>query len=133
MFKKLKEKKNLLAGKFNVYAVYDSVSKHYLRLYFNSTDENFIRLYLPEIVLSTPLRDLSVYQIGTFNDVTGTIESCVKRKINIHCYEFPHSMLSPKGENVSHEEIEKAVNDVKNEIQSISSTVVEETKKNEGE
>lgn len=127
-FKTKRVQKKLLAGNFNVYAVYDEVSKHYLRLYFNSTDEEFVRLYLPEVVLSTPLRDLSVYCIGQFNDVTGTIEPKIKRRVNIRCYEFPHSRLSPKGESVSHEEIEKTVNDVKNHIQAVSSTVVEETK-----
>lgn len=129
MFLKTKRvQKKLLAGNFNVYAVYDEVSKHYLRLYFNSTDEEFVRLYLPDIVLSTPLRDLSVYCIGQFNDVTGTIEPKTKRRVNIRCYEFPHSRLSPKGESISHEEVEKAVNDVKNQIQAVSSTVVEENK-----
>lgn len=125
-FKTKRVQKKLLAGNFNVYAVYDDVSKHYLRLYFNSTDEEFVRLYLPEVVLTTPLRDLKVYCIGIFNDVTGTIESKPSRKINIHCYTFPHSRCSPVGEDVTHEEIEKAVNDVKNQLQAQSSTVVEE-------
>ena len=102
-------KKKLLAGDFNVYAVYDIVSKHYLRLYFNSTDKDFVRLYLPEIILSTPLRDLDVFCIGTFNDVTGVITPSIKRKVDVYCYTFPHTRLSPVGEDVSHEDIEKSL------------------------
>lgn len=111
-------KKKLLAGDFKVYAVYDKVSKHYLRLYFNSTDEDFVRIYLPEVILQTPLRDLEVYQIGEINDVSGIIKSVSKRKINLRCYTFPHSRLSPVGEDVTHEQIEESINKTKNELKS---------------
>lgn len=127
------KKAKLLAGKFNVYGVYDKISKHYLRLYFNSSDEDFIRLYLPEIVRRTPLRDLEVYCIGTFNDVTGIIEKSTKRKINLKCYYFPHSRLSPPGENTTHEEIEETINRVANQLKAAASTVVEDNNSNESE
>lgn len=126
-----KKKANLLIGNFNVYAVYDKVSKHYLRLYFNSTDEEFVRLYLPEVILRTPLRDLEVFCIGRFNDVTGEIDHCLKRKVNINCYHFPHSRLSPKGEDVSHEEVEEVITSTKNKLMAENSTVVEDENNNE--
>ena len=124
-------KAKLLAGQYGVYAVFDKVSKHYKHIYFASNDEDFIRLNLPQIILDTPLRDLKIFRIGIFNDVTGELKQTVKRVVNTDCYLFPHSRLSPQGENVSPEEIEKAVNDTKNEILAKTSTVVEE-ENNEG-
>lgn len=117
-------KSKLLMGLYGVYAVYDKVSKHYKKIYFASTDEDFIRLYLPEVILYTPLRDLQIFKIAIFNDVTGELKPCVKKRISTDCYLFPHSKLSPVGENVSLDKIEETVNDVKNQI--IASTSVEE-------
>lgn len=124
-------KKKLLAGEHNVYAVYDKVCKHYLRLYFNSTDEEFVRLYLPEVIIDRPLRDVEVYKIGEINDVTGNIKSTPKRKINLNCYMFPHSRLSPKGEDVSLEEVEKTITNAKQSVQTSVTSEKEEGDKNE--
>lgn len=127
-------KKELLAGQYNVYAVYDKISKHYKQIYFASNDEDFIRLHLPTIVLTVALRELQIFKIGTFNDVTGELKPTIKKRVNTDCYCFPHSRLSPVGENISHEEIEKAVNETKNEIIAQNSTPdVEENKENENE
>lgn len=128
-----KKKANLLAGKFNLYGVYDKVSKHYIHTYFNSSDEDFIRLYLPEVILKVALRDLEVHKLGTINDVTGVIEPCPKRKITLNCYKFPKSRLSPVGDDVSHEEIQDTILDVKNQLQAENSTVVEDEINKEGD
>lgn len=112
------KKKKLLAGDMSVYAVYDIIAKHYLRLYFNSTDEEFVRLYLPEVIIDRPLRDIEVFKIGELNDVTGIIKPTVKRKINLNCYMFPHSRLSPKGEDLSIKDVEETITQTKLKIQS---------------
>lgn len=109
-------KKNLLAGIYNVYVVYDKVSKHYKEMYFSSTDEDFIRTKLPNVILGTPLRDLQIYKIGIFNDVTGELKPTVRKKIDTDCYLFPHSRLSPKGEDLPLETIEEELIKTKNEL-----------------
>ena len=109
-------KTKFLAGEYGVYVAFDKVSKHYISMYFASTDEDFIRLYLPTLIINTPLRDLQIFKVGVFNDVTGELKPTVKKRIPTDCYLFPHSRLSPVGENVSHEEIEKTVLETKNEI-----------------
>ena len=73
-------------------------------------------MYLPRIVVNNALRDITIFKIGIFNDVTGEIKQTVKKRINTDCYLFPHSRLSPVGENLPTDEIEKAVQDTKNEI-----------------
>lgn len=109
-------KSKLLAGQYGVYAVFDKISKHYKNIYFASNDEDFIRLYLPTIILSIPLRELQIFKIGIFNDVTGELKPSVKKRLNTDCYCFPHSRLSPVGENLTHEEIEKQILETKNKI-----------------
>lgn len=109
-------KSKLLEGIYGVYVVYDKISKHYNDIYYASTDEDFIRLYLPTIVLTVALREITIFKIGTFNDVTGELKITTKKRVNTDCYLFPHSRLSPQGENISHEEIENAVSETKNQI-----------------
>ena len=75
-------KSKLLEGIYGVYVVYDKISKHYKDIYFASTDEDFIRLYLPTIVTTTALRELNIFKIGIFNDVTGELKSTTKKRIN---------------------------------------------------
>ena len=110
------KKSNLLAGNYGVYVVYDKISKHYKDIYFASTDEDFIRLYLPTIVTTIALRELTIFKIGIFNDVSGELKITTKKRINTDCYLFPHSRLSPAGENITHEEVEKVVTETKNQI-----------------
>lgn len=109
-------KSKLLEGTYGVYVVYDKISKHYKDIYFASTDEDFIRLYLPTIVTTIALRELTIFKIGIFNDVTGELKPATKKRINTDCYLFPHSRLSPSGENITHEEVEKEVTETKNKI-----------------
>lgn len=109
-------KSKLLAGQYGVYVAYDKVSKHYISMHFASTDADFIRLYLPKIIIDTPLRDLQIFKIGIFNDVTGAIKPIVKKRIPTDCYLFPHFRLSPLGENESLENIQKTLIETKNEI-----------------
>lgn len=119
-------KSKLLEGTYGVYVVYDKISKHYKDIYFASTDEDFIRLYLPTIVTTIALRELTIFKIAIFNDVTGELKPTTKKRINTECYLFPHSRLSPSGENITHEEVEKEVIETKNKIISELTTVDEE-------
>ena len=119
-------KAKLLEGNYGVYVVYDKISKHYKDIFFASTDEDFIRLYLPTIVTTIALRELTIYKIGIFNDVTGELKNTAKKRINTDCYLFPHSRLSPSGENITHEEVEKVVTETKNKIIAESNTSDEE-------
>lgn len=109
-------KSKLLEGTYSVYVVYDKISKHYKDIYFASNDEDLIRLYLPTIVTTTALRELTIFKIGIFNDVTGELKPTTKKRINTECYLFPHSRLSPPGENITHEEVEKEVTETKNKL-----------------
>lgn len=109
-------KAKLLNGKYNVYAVFDKISKHHTKLYFATTDEDFVRKYLPEVFLTIPLRDLKVFKIGIFDDVTGEIKPTVHKLVKTDCYLFPRVSRSNVGDNVSLEEVEQVVTETKNTI-----------------
>lgn len=112
----MRSKKELMPGLYNVYAVYDKVSKRYKKLYYNTTDEEFIRLNLPTCIVSTPLRDLEIHRIAQFNDVSGELKKVVKKKVDVQCYTFPHSRLSCKGDDITLQELEEDVNKTKAEV-----------------
>lgn len=126
-------KAKLLEGKYGVYAVFDKVSKHYNKLYFATTDEEFVRKYLPEVFLEVPLRDLKIYKIGIFDDVTAEIKPTVHKIVKTDCYLFPHSRLSSVGDDVKLEDIENAVITTKNEILAAEKSVEENNKKESNE
>ena len=108
--------KKLLAGMYNVYTTFDKISKHYKSIYFASNDEDFVRKYLPSIILEIPLRELQIFKIGNFNDVTGEISKTVKKRVQTDCYFFPKTRLSPTGDDLTHEEIESSILETKNKI-----------------
>ena len=96
--------------KFNVYTVKDTVGKvhAYRGLFYVGSDEDFVRTSLFSILMDFPLRDIEVFQVGNFDDDTGIITPCEARKIDLNCYQFPHSRLSPEGENITLQDVEKS-------------------------
>lgn len=102
--------------KFNVYTVKDTVGKvhAYRGLFYVGSDEDFVRTSLFSILMDFPLRDIEVYQIGEFDDDIGEITTLKeKRKIDLNCYKFPHSRLSPEGENITLEDVSKSAKEFK--------------------
>lgn len=111
----LSKKKNLNYTHF-VYTVYDSVSKKYRGTFYHSTDEEMIRTTLPTILMDFPLRDIEIHRIGMFDEDSGELMATRHVIIPTDCYLFPHSRLSPVGENLSQEEIDKEMKKQKVEV-----------------
>lgn len=110
MFKKKSKKETFSGGSYQyIYTVFDKVSKLYRGTFYHNTDEEMIKVSLPTLLIEFALRDIIIYRVGRFNTATGDVEGMTHKVINTSCYLFPHSRLSPEGENLSLEEIEKAV------------------------
>lgn len=112
-----------------VYTVYNHVSKKYNGLFYHYTDEEMIQKSLPIILMDYCLRDIEIKRIGIFNDDSGVITydpEC--QTVDVMCYTFPHSRLSPDGENLSLDEIQHSMQNKKNEILSKSKTVENDSK-----
>lgn len=113
-----------------VYTVYNKVSKKYNGLFYHYTDEEMIQKSLPIILMDYCLRDIEIVRIAIFNDDNGILQplDSDKKIIDTNCYMFPHSRLSPDGEDLSIDEIQESMQNKKNEILSKSKTVENDSK-----
>lgn len=99
---------------YNIYSIYDKVSKEFVGLFYHTTDDDMIRTSLPSVLMDYPLRDIEVYRIGTFYRDRGTVKGCVNKvKVRTDQYLFPHSRLSSKGDDISLDELDEHMKKVK--------------------
>lgn len=110
----------------NVYTIHDKISDMHIGLTYHYTDEDMIRTFLPTVLMDYPLRDIEIICIGIFDENKGVIENTEHRTIDTNCYLFPHSRLSPQGEDEKLEDIEKKCKEIK-----AKQTVIKEGETNE--
>lgn len=94
---------------YNVYTIFDNVSKRFRGLFYHSTDEDMIRSSLPTVLMDFALRDITIYRIGTFSEITGLLKESRHVKVDTKCYTFPHSRLSSTGDDISLDEVADAM------------------------
>lgn len=109
----------------NVYTIHDKIADVYVGLTYHYTDEDMIRTFLPTVLMDYSLRDIEIVRIGLFDENKGIIQSDEQEIIQTDCYLFPHSRLSPDGENESLEHIEEQCKKIK-----AKHTVSKEVKEN---
>ena len=97
----------------NVYTIHDKIADVYVGLTYHYTDEDMIRTFLPTVLIDYSLRDIEIICIGIFDENKGVIEQTEHRTIDTNCYLFPHSRLSPEGEDEKVENIEKKCKEIK--------------------
>lgn len=97
----------------NVYTIHDKIADVYIGLSHHYTDEDMIRTFLPTVLIDYSLRDIEIICIGIFDENKGIIEQTEHRTIDTKCYLFPHSRLSPEGEDETLENIEKKCKEIK--------------------
>lgn len=97
----------------NVYTIHDTIADLYVGLTYHYTDEDMVRSFLPTVLIDYSLRDIEIICIGIFDENKGVIEQTEHRKIDTNCYLFPHSRLSPDGEDEKLENIEKKCKEIK--------------------
>ena len=99
----------------NVYTIHDKIADVYVGLTYHYTDEDMIRTFLPTVLMDYSLRDIEIVRIGLFDEHKGIIQADEQKVIPTDCYLFPHSRLSPNGENESIEKIEEQCKKIKAE------------------
>ena len=115
-----------------VYTVYSKVSKKYNGLFYHYTDEEMIQKSLPIILMDYCLRDIQIVRIAIFNDDEGIIQNLETPKtIDTNCYLFPHSRLSPQGEDLSLDKLQDSMQNKKNEILAKTKTVENDSENKE--
>lgn len=110
----------------NVYTIHDKIADVYVGLTYHYTDEDMIRNFLPTVLMDYSLRDIEIICIGIFDDNKGVLENVEHRKVHTNCYLFPHSRLSPEGEDEKLEDVEKKCKDIK-----AKQTIIKEKNNNE--
>ena len=110
----------------NVYTIHDKIANIHVGLTYHYTDEEMIRSFLPTVLMDYSLRDIEIICIGIFDEQKGVIEQTPHRTIDTNCYLFPHSRLSPDGEDEKLENIEKKCKEIK-----AKQTVLKEDNKKE--
>lgn len=117
-----------------VYTVYNKVSKKYNGLFYHYTDEEMIQKSLPIILMDYCLRDIEILRLAIFDDDNGnlTFLGSDKKSVDINCYLFPHSRLSPDGEDLPLDEIQTSMQNKKNEILAKANTIETESEDKEG-
>lgn len=97
----------------NVYTIHDKIADVYVGLTYHYTDEDMIRSFLPTVLMDYSLRDIEIFRIGIFDENKGIIDKCQQSIVDTKCYLFPHSRLSPEGEDEKLEDIEKTCKEIK--------------------
>lgn len=111
MFFKKKNKENV--DYQYVYTVFDKVAQKCVGLWYSPTDENMLKTSLPSILMDYPFRDIQVRRIGRFETNSGLIEPMNCKVISLDSYTFPHSRLSSKGDDLTLEELDSSMKNVK--------------------
>ena len=106
-------KKELQTRCKNVYTIHDKIANTHVGLTYHYTDEDMVRTFLPTVLMDYNLRDIEIISIGIFDENKGVLEPTPPRIIDTNCYLFPHSRLSPEGEDEKLEEIEKKCKEIK--------------------
>lgn len=113
--RKFKKSDDGIGSLYNVYSIYHIPAQRFRGTFYHTTDEEAIRVTIPSILMDYALRDIELYKIGTFDDVTGVLTPCPKVKVNTLKYTFPHSSLSSKGDDLPLEEIDTRMKEFKAE------------------
>ena len=115
----------------NVYTIHDKIADVYVGLTYHYTDEEMIRIFLPTVLMDYSLRDIEIVKIGIFDENKGIIQSEEHQVVPTDCYLFPHSRLSPVGEDESLGTIEETCKKIKTQHVTKEDVIEEEVKENE--
>lgn len=88
---------------FNVYALRDVVANDTKTVFHMKTDGLAVRSILPVYAPKFPLKDLILYQIGTYNDDTMEITPVPVRVVSWDCYKFPQENVNNSDDVINKE------------------------------
>lgn len=96
-----------------IYTVHDKVAGRCVGTFAGSSDAVMLRVSLPSILMDFSFRDIEIYRVARIDFVTGLVEGLDRPKvIPLDTYLFPHSRLSPKGEDVSLQSLDNAMKEL---------------------
>lgn len=90
--------------KFNIYTVWDAIAAEAITTFASKTDGMAVRENMPTLARMRPLKDLTLYRIGEFDDETLEIKPTEKQLVSWKAYNFPEAKSEVKTEKEKNEE-----------------------------
>lgn len=84
--------------KFNIYAVWDAIAAESMTIFASKTDGMAVRENLPTLARMRPVKDMTLYKIGEYDNETCEITPCAKKTVSWETYKFPEAKSEIKTE-----------------------------------
>ena len=75
--------------KFNLYGVWDATGAEAFTLFASKTDGMAVRENMPTLASIRPIKDLTLYKIGEWDNETMEIKPTPKQSVSWDAYKFP--------------------------------------------
>lgn len=82
--------------KFNLYGVWDATGAEAFTLFASKTDGMAVRENMPTLARIRPIKDLTLYKIGEWNNETMEITPTPKQSVSWDAYKFPEAKSEVK-------------------------------------
>ena len=88
---------------YNVYTVWDAVAAEAMTTFTSKTDGMAVRENLPTLARIRPIKDLTLYRIGEFDNETCELKPKEKQLVSWESYKFPEGKSEIKTEEAKKE------------------------------
>lgn len=82
--------------KFNIYGVWDAIGEEAFTIFASKTDGMAVRENLPTLARIRPMKDMTLYKIGEYNNETLEITPTPKQAVSWEAYKFPEGKSEVK-------------------------------------
>lgn len=90
--------------KFNLYGVWDATGAEAFTIFASKTDGMAVRENMPTLARMRPIKDLTLYKIGEWNNETMEIKPAPKQAVSWDAYKFPETKSEIKTTKEKEEE-----------------------------
>lgn len=77
--------------KFNLYGVWDATGMEAFTIFASKTDGMAVRENMPTLARIRPIKDLTLYKIGEWDNETMEIKPIQKQNVSWDAYKFPEA------------------------------------------
>ena len=92
--------------KFNLYGVWDATAAEAFTLFASKTDGMAVRENMPTLARMRPIKDLTLYKIGEWDNETMEIKPTPKQAVSWEAYKFPEAKSEVKTQKEKEKEEE---------------------------
>lgn len=90
--------------KFNLYGVWDATAAEAFTIFASKTDGMAVRENMPTLARMRPIKDMTLYKIGEWDNETMEIKPIKKQTVSWEAYKFPEAKSEVKTQKEKEEE-----------------------------